>query len=164
MCGRSTQKVLSKKITLLLAAIGVMTVALAGAAWAAPGAPTVVSTTPADATGGHDYDINVRVRFSEAMKEKSIKPATVYLLEADCHSCPDDLPVVPARVTYNANNRTASINPDQPLRDINYFLIVEGRGDGDNVAVKDRGGTAMAEEFFAGFSVGTACGFGCGPV
>jgi hypothetical protein len=44
-----------------------------------------------------------------------------------------------------------------------YFVFVEGGGDGDMKAVKDKGGTPMASDYTFSFTTGTGCGIGCEP-
>jgi hypothetical protein len=135
--------------------MAVLMLALASVALAAPGAPTVLSTVPEDSAEGVDYNANVRIKFSEAMRANSITPATVYLLDFNCHQCSEERPLIPSTVTYNSGSRTAVLNPSDPLPDGQWAVIVEGNSDEDMLTVKDRSGAAMAEEYFFTFQTGT---------
>jgi hypothetical protein len=60
-------------------------------------------------------------------------------------------------VRYNAETRTAILDPSEPLLpDTEYTAVVEGTGDADMKAVKDRDGTAMASDFIFYFTT-TGC-------
>jgi hypothetical protein len=155
-----------------LAALVVGTVALAGAAWAESGAPRVVSTVPPDGATGVDPDANIKAKFSEAMKARSIKERTFYLIEGHFtyeglnpnNGCTIGcIPVSQdATVRYNAETRTAILDPSAPLDpNTKYTAVVEGGGDGDHRAVKDRGGTPMARDYIWHFT--TASGDGPTP-
>jgi len=62
---------------------------------------------------------------------------------------------IDARVSYTALSKTATLNPT-PTLDANttYTVVVEGAGDGDKVAVKDTGGTPMAQDRIFSFTTG----------
>jgi hypothetical protein len=163
-----------RKTLLLLTTMAVALLLAAGMAWAAPGPPTVVSTVPTSGATNVDPTANIRAKFSEAMKERSINTTTFYLLQGHFtaanppSSCtkppvpPSTTPVVgpcpapvAATVRYNADNRTAILNPTNPLLSgTEYTAVVEGTGDGDMKAVKDRGGTPMASDFIFSFTTG----------
>jgi hypothetical protein len=167
VCGRRTQEVLSRRLAVLMAAVGMVVLmgALASVAWAAPGAPTVVSTVPPTTTPpqtGVDPTANIKAKFSEAMKERSINTTTFYLLQGHFTAlsqtknpkrfCTTGTPpvtaacpaAIPATVSYDANTLTATLNPTSTLLPgTEYTAVVEGTGDGDMVAVKDTGGTPM---------------------
>jgi hypothetical protein len=167
-----------------LAALVVGTVALAGVAWAeGAGAPTVVSTVPTSGATGADLTANIKAKFSEAMKVRSINTSTFYLLQGHFtaanppSSCttppvpPSTTPVtaacpapVAATVRYNADTKTAILNPTALLRhNTEYTAVVEGTGDGDMKAVKDRGGTPMATDYIFSFTTAGGSG-GDGPL
>jgi hypothetical protein len=68
-------------------------------------------------------------------------------------------------VRYNAETRTAILNPTSPLLpNTEYTAVVEGTGDGDMKAVKDRDGTPMARDHIFFITTGTGCGAQCEPV
>jgi hypothetical protein len=155
-----------------LAALVVGTVALAGVAWAESGAPRVVRTVPPDGATGVDITANIKAKFSEAMKARSINESTFYLLQGhfsydDINGCTGpgplavECPPVPvaATVRYNAETRTAILDPTNPLLcSTEYTALVEGTGDGDMQAVKDRGGTPMATDYIFHFTTGLSSG------
>jgi Bacterial Ig-like domain len=134
-----------------------MRLALTSVAWAAPGPPTVVRTVPANGATNVDVNANVKVKFSEEMKEKSINTGTFYLT-AGAPSSLCSTTTVPATVRYKDDTKTAVLNPTDPLdRDAVYTATVEGTGDGDMKAVKDRGDTPMATDYIFSFTTGTVC-------
>ena len=154
-----------------LAALVVGTVALAGVAWvgvawAESGTPRVVSTVPPDDATGVGPNTNIKAKFSEAMKARSINGRTFYLIEGhftyeglnpnnDCTiGC---IPVShAATVRYNAETRTAILDPSATLApNTKYTAVVEGAGDGDHRAVKDRGGPPMARDYIWPFTTGS---------
>jgi hypothetical protein len=135
-----------------LAALMVGTVTLAGVALAeGGGAPTVVRHFPL--SGGLLLDDqNVKATFSEPMKARSINTNTFYLESGSL-----DIGRVPATVRYNAETRTAILDPSVQLRPDDYLMaVVEGAGDGDMKAVKDKGGTPMARDYYWQFPYWTA--------
>jgi hypothetical protein len=177
--------VLSRRLAVLMAAVGMVVLmgALASVAWAAPGAPTVVSTVPPNGATGVDPTANIKAKFSEAMKERSINTSTFYLLQGHFtaanppSSCttppvpPSTTPVtaacpaaIPATVRYNDDTKTAVLNPTAALAsNTEYTAVVEGTGDGDMKAVKDRGGTPMASDYIFYFTTSSDGGGGGRP-
>jgi Bacterial Ig-like domain len=119
-----------------------------------------------------DPTANIKAKFSEAMKARSINTNTFYLLQghftaanppASCTTPPvppSTTPVtaactaaIPATVRYNDDTRTAILDPTSPLLlNTEYTAVIEGFGDGDHVAVKDRGGTPMAIDYIFYFT------------
>jgi len=165
-----------------LAALVVGTVALAGVAWAeGAGAPMVVGTVPTSGATNVDRNANIKAKFSEAMKVRSINTSTFYLLQGHFtaanppSSCttppvpPSTTPVtaacpapVAAAVRFNADTRTATLDPVSTLPFCTeHTAVVEGTGDGDMKAVKDRGGTPMASDYIFYFTTGTDGGGTC---
>jgi hypothetical protein len=67
---------------------------------------------------------------------------------------------IPATVSYTAGTltatpNTATLNPSSTLEPLTtYTAVVEGAGDGDFVAVKDTGGTPMAQDRIFSFTTG----------
>ena len=175
-----------RRIILLFTTMAVALLLAAGMAWAAPGPPTVVSTVPPTTTppqSGVDPTANIKAKFSEAMKERSINTTTFYLLQGHFtaanppSSCtkppvpPSTMPVVgpcpapvAATVRYNDDTKTAVLDPTASLAPcIEYTAVVEGTGDGDMKAVKDRGGTPMESDYIFYFFIlnntGSPCHF-----
>jgi hypothetical protein len=65
------------------------------------------------------------------------------------------LPTDPGRgtVRYNADNRIAILDPtNRLLSSTKYTAVIEGSGDGDHWAVKDRGGTPMSGDYIWHFT------------
>src|SRR5215218_7791494 len=130
-----------------------------------------------------DPTANIKAKFSEAMKERSINTSTFYLLEGHFtaanppSSCttppvsPSTTPVtaacpapVAATVRYNDDTKTAILDPTESLTPCTeYTAVVEGTGDGDMKAVKDRGGTPMATDYIFYFTTGSSGGGGSHP-
>ena len=147
--------VLAALAALVVGTVALAGVAWAGVAWAESGTPRVVSTVPPDDATGVGPNTNIKATFSEAMKARSINERTFYLIEGhftyeglnpknDCtFGC---IPVSQdAPVRYNAETRTAILDPSATLDpNTKYTAVVEGAGDGDHRAVKDRGGPPMA--------------------
>ncbi len=139
--------------------MAVLMLALAGTAWAtggcgigcepSGGAPTVMRTVPEDGAMGVDPNANIKVKFSAAMKARSINTSTFTLTVTGCGSLCEVL----ATVRYNAETGTAILDPSEPLLpNTEYEAKVEGTGDGDMKAVKDRGGTSMASDYIFSFT------------
>ena len=146
-----------RKTLLLFTTMAVALVLGAGMAWAAPGPPTVVSTVPPNGATFVDPNANIKAKFSEAMKARSINTSTFYLYQGHLiGGCPAGGCVsdpVAATVRYNADTRTAILDPVSTLLFCTgYTAVVEGTGDGDMVAVKDRGGTPMASDYIFYFT------------
>jgi len=165
-----------RKTLLLFTTMALALLFAAGMAWAATGAPTVVSTVPPNGATGVDPNANITATFSEAMNPKSLQicnhctftssSKTFYLLKGNftapsetknpprsCTTigtrCPDP---IPATVSYNAGTNTATLNPTSTLQPgTEYTAVVEGTADGDKVAVKDTGGTPMATDYIFHF-------------
>src|SRR5215204_366521 len=169
-----------RKTLLLLTTMAVALLLAAGTAWAALPAPTVVSTVPPNGTSGVDPAANITATFSEAMSTKSLgicnhctftsSSKTFYLLPGNftalsptknpprfcitvtssSTACPTP---IPATVSYNADTKTATLNPSSTLVAGNtYTAVVEGTADGDYVAVKDADGTPMATDYIFHFT------------
>jgi hypothetical protein len=67
-------------------------------------------------------------------------------------------------VRYNADNRIAILNPTNPLLpSTEYTAVIEGSGDGDHLAVKDRGGPPMSRDYIWHFATGSDGGGGGRP-
>lgn len=168
-----------------MAGIVVAMLALAGMAWAQGGgggdnpgvpggdttAPRVVKVVPANNTTGFDRDANIKARFSERMRAASIEynfdvyrgNLTYSQLNPsgfDCINPPAPTPSVDAAVTYNANTKTATLNPSARLAPrTTYTVKVEGAGDyfDENcfvIAVEDRAGNPMAKDRIWHFRTG----------
>jgi hypothetical protein len=152
-----------RRTVLLFTTMALALVLAAGMAWAAPGPPTVESTVAPSGATGVDPSANIKAKFSEAMKERSINTNTFNLspghLTYDfingcgapgCFENPVD-----GTVRYKAGNRTAILDPTSSLLcNTEYTALIEGIGDEDHLAVKDRGGAPMASDYFFYFTTG----------
>jgi hypothetical protein len=179
-----------RKTLLLFTTMALALLLAAGTAWAALPAPTVVSTGTDPSTTppltGVATTANITATFSEAMSTKSLgicnhctstsSSNTFYLLQGNftgsttknpprfCSTppgtaCPTP---IPATVSYNADTKTATLNPTPTLvAGTTYTAVVEGTADGDFVAVKDTGGTPMATDYIFHF---TTVSGGPGPL
>jgi hypothetical protein len=173
-----------RKTLLVFTTMALALLLAAGMAWAAPGAPTVLSTVPPTTTPsqiGVDPTAKIKAKFSEPMKEGSINTTTFYLLKGNFTSanppncttppvspsttpvpvtCP---PTITATVNYNEDTSTAKLIPSAALEfSTAYTAVVEGTGDGDMRAVKDRGGTALATDYIFYFTTSSDGGGGPG--
>jgi hypothetical protein len=157
-----------RRTILLLATIALALMVAGGVALAAPGAPRVVSTVPPNGATGVDPNANIKAKFSEAMKASTINTTTFRLIPGHltydqinyCYVCRES---VPATVRYNADTKTAILDPAAPLEPATeYTAVVEGTGDGDMKAVKDRGGTPMARDYIFYFTTSGGSGGGGG--
>jgi hypothetical protein len=90
------------------------------------------------------------------MRAKSINTNTFYLVVGGCTS---ECLRVAATVRYNDDTKTAILDPTSPLlANTEYTAVVEGTGDGDMMAVKDRGRTPMASDYTFSFTTGSESG------
>lgn len=104
--------------------------------------PTVVSVSPAAGATGVAVNTAVTVTFSEAMSTASITTATILLKDAANNT-------VPASVTYNSANNSATLTPNSALAvSTMYTLSVLGGSAG----VKDAAGNALASTFTSSFT------------
>ena len=63
---------------------------------------------------------------------------------------------------YNDDTKTAILDPTSTLLSgTEYTAVVEGTGDGDMKAVKDRGGTPLASDYVWSFTTGGGCDILC---
>jgi hypothetical protein len=145
--------------------------------------PPPSATPPTGPSTGVVTTANITAQFSEAISTKSLQicnhctftssSKTFYLLPGyftapseiknpprSCTTigtrCPDP---IPATVSYNSGTFTATLNPYGSsttglLPNTTYTAVVEGAGDGDFVAVKDTGGTPMAQDRIFSFTTG----------
>jgi hypothetical protein len=65
-------------------------------------------------------------------------------------------------VRYNDDTKTAILDPSAPQEpDTENTVVVEGTGDEDMKAVKDRGGTQLASDYVWSFTTGGGCDILC---
>ena len=148
--------------------------AVAGVAWAVDDTtpPTVISTNPADGAASVDRDANIKARFSEKMLGSSVvfqdsiagvgafRLYTGNLTAAQIEEPSCDGPCVvyiplEASVSYNNRKKLAKLNPtDKLAAGTIYTAIIEGAGDSDGLAVKDRAGNEMASDYVWHFTTG----------
>jgi hypothetical protein len=141
---------------------------------------TTVAPTPLPSNVVRTADITAT--FSEAMSTKSFQilnhstttppstdsSKTFYLLKGQftgsatspfknpprfCNATVPCPAPIAATVSYTASTFTATLNPrDALLPGTTYTAVVEGTNDGDKVAVKDTGGTPMAQDRIFSFT------------
>jgi hypothetical protein len=110
-------------------------------------APTVTGTSPTAGATGVAATANVTGTFSEAMDAATITTAT-FTLQAGATT-------VPAAVTYNSTDRTATLNPDADLAaNTTYTATIKGGTGG----VKDAAGNALASDRTWTFTTASAGG------
>ena len=155
-----------RRFTLLLvgAVMAALMLAVAGVAWAVDDTtpPTVVSTTPADDETGFDRDASIKVKFSEAMMKDTINRRHFYFLygtysyeDLNSESGGVGQTTFGFDVRYNAQKRIVTLDPSVRLdRRETYTVWVEGGGDPDRFAVKDRAGNELAADYIWHFTTG----------
>jgi hypothetical protein len=134
-----------------LAAMVVGMIALAGVAWAAEGAPTVVGTNPTNDAKNVALDAKIRVKFSEPMKDRTINSNNIYIT-VGC-----TLDRFAAKVDYvdEITPVRAVLKPSEPLADdTTYRVWVDGADAPDGKGVKDASGTPMEATDIFSFSTG----------
>jgi hypothetical protein len=149
---------LMRRTILLLATIALALMGAGGVAWAVPDGtpPTVLKTNPANLDTGVALDAKIRVQFSEPMKDRTINPTNIYIVD-------DTGTIVPATVDYvdEITPVRAVLKSTELLKpNTTYTVTVEGAGDGDHKAVKDASGTPLATDYI--FSFTTSDGIGPG--
>ena len=142
---------------LLMATLGALVVgmmALAGTAWAVD-EPTVLGTYPADGATNVPLDAKIRVKFSEPMKDRTINPNNIYIVQLT-EECTEETRVE-ATVDY-VDEKTpvrAVLKPLAPLEpNTTYVVVVEGADAPDGKGVKDASGTPMLATYIFYFSTG----------
>jgi hypothetical protein len=113
----------------------------------------ITTTTPTNGQTGVDRDANIKAKFSEKMMKSSINQQTVYL--SGPGGCGDLCSVrIPASVNYNVKKKVAILNPSSRLPA--NTAVVEGAGDSDSLAVKNRVGNEMAVDYTWTFTTGAS--------
>ncbi|MFC7669066.1 Ig-like domain-containing protein [Hymenobacter humi] len=105
--------------------------------------PTVVSTTPANNATGAVIGANVTVTFDEALDPATVSGTTVQLLSSGSP--------VPASVSYDANSRTATLDPAASLSYTTPYTI-SVKGGSTDPRIKDMAGNALAANYTASFT------------
>jgi len=171
-------------VLLVGAAMAALVLTVAGLAWAADcgrgcenpppdtTTPTIISTNPADGATGVDRDANIKAKFSEKMLADSVMmprsvPSvgafrlyrgnlTAAQIEPTCDTGPCAIPIpLEASVSYNNRKKRATLNPANKLdAGTTYTAIIEGAGDSDGLAVKDKAGNEMASDYIWHFTTG----------
>lgn len=109
-------------------------------------APTVASTSPVTNAVNVAPQSNVTVTFSESMNPSSVSTSTLMLKDSANV-------VVPAVVSYNSSNRTATLTPNSTLSfSSTYTVTVKGGGGG----VSDEAGNVLASNYIWSFSTSGA--------
>ncbi len=133
--------------------------------------PTVLKTFPEDNAQNVARDVTVKAKFSEGMRKSSINGMTVWLRPGnytyeDLNDCCTPLPLMEYDLSYKKANRTVKLNPrgewnykkdtytNKLKANTTYTAIVEGAGDTDEEAVKDKAGNEMATDKIWHFTTG----------
>jgi len=107
--------------------------------------PTVTAVTPANGANGIAPGTSLAVTFSEAMNAATIGSSTIELKGPSGS-------VLPATVTYNSSNNTATLLPTSTLANsTTYMAVVVGGSSG----VKDPAGNPLASNFSWTFTTST---------
>ena len=103
--------------------------------------PTVSSFSPASGATNVATNATMTVTFNEAMTASTVNSGTVLLMDGST--------AVPASVTYNATNRTATLTPSSALGNSKTYTIVVKSGAS---GVKDAAGNALAADASSSFT------------
>ncbi len=145
--------------------------AVAGMAWAEDDTtpPEVIRTTPIDGRTGFDRDANIKAKFSEKIRAYSFGFAIFRLYRgnftyADINCSPDALecslyePLSPppqSVIHYHRQRMTATLDWGERLAaNTTYTVVMEGAGDTDHFALRDRAGNEMARDYIWHFTTG----------
>lgn len=110
--------------------------------------PTVTTTTPTSGATGVSISTTVQATFSEAMNAGTIGTTTFELRDPSNN-------LVPATVTYNAANFTATLTPTSSLANSTvYTATIKGGSSG----VKDQANNALAADYTWSFTTASATG------
>jgi len=108
--------------------------------------PTVTSTIPVGGTNGVSPAANITAVFSEGMNAATITNSTITIKVKQGNN-----PPLAAVVTYDAETRTATLNPNANLsNNITYTVTIKGGVSG----VKDLAGNALTSDFSWNFTTG----------
>lgn len=108
--------------------------------------PTIVGVTPSNASTGVGLATPISVTFNEAMKISTITGATVQFLNSGGSE-------LPASVSYNTGNRTATITPSNSLLENTLYQI---KVIGGSTGVADLAGNPLSATVVSTFTTGTA--------
>ena len=108
--------------------------------------PTVTSFSPANGSTNVASTASVTLTFSEALTASTVSSSTIVLRNSANT-------VIPATVTYNAANNTATVTPTSPLDDsTTYTVTVIGGSNG----IKDLAGNALVTNATSSFTTAAA--------
>jgi hypothetical protein len=117
--------------------------------------PIVIRNTPANGAANVALTGTVSATFNEAMDAASISANSFELRNAANV-------VVPASVTYNAANFTATLTPTNPLAALTLHTV-SVKGGATDPRVKDAAGNALAANFTWSFTTGAVGGVCASP-
>ncbi|MEZ4867702.1 MAG: DUF4082 domain-containing protein [Caldilineaceae bacterium] len=115
--------------------------------------PTVTSVTPGAGATHVVTNTTVAITFSEAMDPASINGTTVELRDG-ANS------LVPATVSYDNANQTATLAPNNPLASSTRYTVTVQGGAADP-RVKDTAGNALATDYVLSFTTTGPLGASC---
>ena len=118
--------------------------------------PTVLSVTPQNGASGVSTASTVSVTFSEPLNSSTVGTSTFELLDAANA-------VVPASVSYNAANFTATLTPTAALAASTTYTA-RARGGVTDPRIKDLAGIALAQNYTSTFTTGAAVNCSGNPI
>ncbi len=116
--------------------------------------PSVVSVVPASGSSGVDPAASVTATFSEGMDPATINGTTFQLVDASNTA-------LPATISYNSNNLTATLTPNSPLA---FSTTYTAQVIGGNSGVKDTSGNPMGSTVTWLFTTGSGTTGPGGPI
>jgi VCBS repeat-containing protein len=119
-------------------------------------APAVFGVDPSDGQTGVSTTTNITLTFSEKMDESTLNDNTVKFVKPGKRSA-TLIPVTMTKRTDGSGRSVLTLDPYGSARQklagsTTYQLAIEGAGDGDNFAVKDLAGNALARDTASSFT------------
>jgi hypothetical protein len=111
--------------------------------------PTVITVAPSSGASGVSTGVNVTATFSEAIDPTTISASTFVLYDPSNY-------VVPAGVTYDIGERTATLDPSTLLTPLTTYTATIKGGEG---GVKDMNGNPMSTDVIWSFTTSQSQGY-----
>ncbi|KYC37737.1 hypothetical protein WA1_04255 [Scytonema hofmannii PCC 7110] len=110
--------------------------------------PTVTASTPVNGTTGVTTSTIITATFSESIDATTINTNTFELRNANNT-------LIPASVTYDTGNRTATLTPSSPLATATTYTATL-KGGSTDPRVKDQSGNALAQNYTWSFTTSSS--------